>query len=773
MASGAGALRAAQRLLCFHGLPAPSSPWEDRQPIPLAMHKQSRIVEATTAWLVAGALLAFVLAYASPVERVDADAAVALLASQSLVERGSLRLDPYLGRPGLAYNLDTDYRVRRYQGAYYPNSLGVPIVSAPFVWVANRFGFDMLDQHAEFALQNLLSAVSCAVLFVLLFRLCLLFVGAGASVAIAGVSTFGTSVMSTGGTALWNSDYSLVFCALALLHLARRHVVPGARLNLSYLAVLVAAAFLCRPLSAPFALACLGYLLFEEDRRVAIGAEVLLVLVSLAVAFPRVVPLPWMTGHYSPGRLRYVNAPGFGAYAILLSPSRGLLVFSPFIVLTIAGAARYLRALRRDRLYWLCVVWVVVHTVFVAVDSGRWWGGHAFGPRLMVDLIPALVLLTCLVWRAIGLQGSALVRRVAVGTFAVLGAVSMAIHSGQGLFNPATHRWNLQPDIDRNPNLALAWRYPQFLASDGMLQARWNELERQDVEARRLTVPAMSLVAPIPFDSTKVVFVHWYEPEAGWRWTRGDVASVLVRLGRVDASRLHLVEVVAGALGRQHVRVAVNGVLSGEFELDGFAPVRQVVAVPGSGLRSGVVNDIELRVSNPSRPPGDVRWLGVALRQLRLLPMPETLSLVTYADDVFFGEGFSDAEAGWRWTNAPRAVVHYPAGQIDPAAEYALELRAGAYGHQRVDMTLNGTLVGHAGITGLEPVAVRSRFSGALLRPHAINRIELLVPDAAPAPGDPRRLGLSLVQIRIVPLAAAAGAARRSGSTGDAGRGGR
>ncbi|MCH7748456.1 MAG: cytochrome c biogenesis protein CcsA, partial [Acidobacteria bacterium] len=78
-------------------------------------------------------------------------------------------------------------------------------------------GFDMLDQRAEFATQNLLSALSCTLLFVLLFRMCRMYLGGAASLTIAVVSMLGTSLMSTGATGLWNSESSRIFVSLALL----------------------------------------------------------------------------------------------------------------------------------------------------------------------------------------------------------------------------------------------------------------------------------------------------------------------------------------------------------------------------------------------------------------------------------------------------------------------------------------------------------------------------------------------------------------------------
>jgi hypothetical protein len=89
----------------------------------------------------------FALAWGSPNQDVDSDPAIALLSSQALLDHGTLRLDGYAGDPACAYDLTKDRRVRRQGGSYAYYNVGVPLLSVPAVWVANRFGFHMLDQR--------------------------------------------------------------------------------------------------------------------------------------------------------------------------------------------------------------------------------------------------------------------------------------------------------------------------------------------------------------------------------------------------------------------------------------------------------------------------------------------------------------------------------------------------------------------------------------------------------------------------------------------------
>ena len=704
----------------------------------------------------AAAAFVFLLALFAPVEAVDSDPAVALLGAQAVIDHGSLRLDPYADREDLAYDLLNDYRIRQYfdRGLYYPNSLGVSIVSVPAVWVANRFGWHMLDQEAEFATQNVLSALGCAAVFLLLFLLARAYLGGVESLALALAGTLGTTVISTGATALWNTNVAMVFTGLAMLHVVRREA-RGEGVRLAYMAALLAAAFLMRPSSAFFGIACLVYLLRASNRRAVVSAGAALVLIALLVVLPVDQLWPWMFAHYSPARLRLHTPVGVGLYGVIASPSRGLFVFSPFLAVIGVGTVWYASRLWRDPVARLCAIWICLLTVMAAVVAGKWWGGHSFGPRLLSDVVPAFTVLACLVWREAtrsGFRG----RRAAAALFWVLAGVGVAIHSGQGLFNQATQQWNRMPNIDDDPSLAFDWRYPQFLATTASLDARLAALDKRG-EGRTVDLPVHPLGAPVAFDADDVTFTGWYPIERGWRWSRGPRASIGVRLGDdgIGTTPLYLLELVAGARLRQQVDIEINGTDVGQVDIEGFEATRRLVAVPGALLQPGADNVIDLVISDPGPVGSDERQLGVSFRALQLHRLPPDGLTVSYDDNAFFTDGFSAAENGWRWTDGVRARIDYPVADGRPpgapavAGDYMLELLAGANGRQRVEIAVNAIVVGEAVISGFAPTRVVLPIPPSAVTTNGINVVTLTLPDAASAPNDPRQLGLAVVSLTM------------------------
>src|SRR5262249_46940473 len=147
--------------------------------------------------------------------------------------------------------------------------------------------------------------------------------------------------------------------------------------------------------------------------------------------------------YYLPGFYRR-NPFFFEALAgLLVSPNRGLFVFSPIFVISIVGflllaVRRRLTALHLSLAASIAATWVVL-----AKANFLWWGGHSYGPRFFADLGPYLTgfLIPVVSW--IGATGGPR-RLLSAATVAMLAALSIAMHA-QGALNPATVAWNGLP----------------------------------------------------------------------------------------------------------------------------------------------------------------------------------------------------------------------------------------------------------------------------------------------------------------------------------------
>ena len=83
-----------------------------------------------------------------------------------------------------------------------------------------------------------------------------------------------------------------------------------------------------------------------------------------------------------------------GFLGLLVSPGRGLLVYTPITVFAILGVVARLRS--RDRsgppVYLVSALFSLA-LILVMSKWRVWWGGHCYGPRLLTDIAPCLVLL--------------------------------------------------------------------------------------------------------------------------------------------------------------------------------------------------------------------------------------------------------------------------------------------------------------------------------------------------------------------------------------------
>ena len=205
------------------------------------------------------------------------------------------------------------------------------------------------------------------------------------AVAAALLFGLGTSVYST-AQALWQHGTAILFLILALDAADRLwssqpehgHLVAGASIFLS----LAAAA---RPASIPMC-AILGLLVLGRSRRnLSPALTAALVPASLVAAYNvTFFGAPWAFGPRLAGR--FFGALPASLPGLLISPARGLFVFTPIALIALFGL---LQAARTKPFARALLSAVAAHILFLSAWN-EWHGGESFGPRLLTDMLPAL-----------------------------------------------------------------------------------------------------------------------------------------------------------------------------------------------------------------------------------------------------------------------------------------------------------------------------------------------------------------------------------------------
>jgi hypothetical protein len=382
------------------------------------------------------------------------DTRAARYASVSLVKRGDLDLDEFarsLGIRGPGAPLPY-FLSRGVDGSVVSRfGFGAPVAAAPVFAVALAAqGGGMTDRAGAYVgklASSLYVALAAAMLFLAARRL-----GAGRRAAVLVALIYGVlgTAWSQVAQGLYQHGPAQACLALGMYLLVRNGPVSVPLSGLAF-----AGAVVCRPPDAVFAVAALAYVVVRAVRRREAGAAIGFVLAAAPLAVVQAAynlhyfgepftfsQMQRVLGPDNPHASPYWSGhPLVGFFGQLLSPSRGLLVYSPV----------YLFLFWRVRETWASLpgavrAQVIAAAVLLLVQSRYygWYGGWSFGYRMLVDATPALALALL---PAVQRLSSA--RRL-IAPFALACAMSLAIHAaGAWCFTPLG--WDARPDVDQHP----------------------------------------------------------------------------------------------------------------------------------------------------------------------------------------------------------------------------------------------------------------------------------------------------------------------------------
>jgi len=399
------------------------------------------------------------------------DSKYTLLLAQNLLAGGGFELDRHfrgaLDATSAAGSLP--YQLKRQDGHVflaYPNASAY--LALPGVVVMNRFGLSVLDgageydPRAEMRMQRILACLVAATLTAVLYLAFRVLATAWLSALAALTATLGSVVLSNLTRALWAQSWAALLVGLVCWQLLRDHRESGA-LRPAAVGSALAWLALVRPPALLLVACVLGYLLAERRRSLrAVNSWMLLWWLLAGGLNLAVYGSLRQPSTYRAAELFSLAGGWQRTWDVLASPSRGLLVFMPWVLLA-ALALLYWRRIRARGLTAAALVAALLHLGLLGVYT-QWVGGACYGPRLWAELVPLLALAALGGFRAAldALRGGA---RAAL-IVAVLAACgwSLFVHV-RGAYAPETHRWNR---FLRNRELRMQaihdWRHPQFLA---------------------------------------------------------------------------------------------------------------------------------------------------------------------------------------------------------------------------------------------------------------------------------------------------------------------
>ncbi|MBX3049977.1 MAG: hypothetical protein KF753_00810 [Caldilineaceae bacterium] len=361
--------------------------------------------EHRTAFLVAALLFAcYLLTYTGIIQSSDGLAMFAT--TESIVRRGAADINQLRWMDIQQGSFGPDGEL------YSRKGLGMTLLALPLVWLARLWPAIGLTQTA-LLLNPLLTAWTGGLLYLAVIRL-----GWSRFAAIAAALAFGLATLAWPYTQTFFSDtmagwglFAALYWLLAFQQDRRKHLLfwAGLAWGLAYLSRAINLVTL-----PVYGLALLS--LLTEGKGLRIGDWRLgtgrinprfreWILFASPILAAGLISLWWNWLRFgAPLDSGYVESEAFngdwlfGLAGLLISPGRGLVWYSPVLLLAPLGVGWFWRRARWLLLSSACVA--LLYWLFY----GKWYmwhGGYSWGPRFLVPVLPFLLLMTAPAWQRI------------------------------------------------------------------------------------------------------------------------------------------------------------------------------------------------------------------------------------------------------------------------------------------------------------------------------------------------------------------------------------
>jgi hypothetical protein len=332
--------------------------------------------------------LAIALVYLAPGRKPENwDALPARYLPLSILREFDLDLDefPFLYEEVLQYYLQ--YSKGHYVSTFPP---GPPLLATPVYLLPVLSGLAPPSPWLPFLEKlsaTMIAALSAIFLYLALRRL----TAARIALMIVLVYAFGTSTFSVSSQSLWQHGPSQLLLAMTIYWLVRglheRWFVPFAGFTL-------AGAVVCRPTNLLIALPIALYVLHKHR-----GEFIQFVVFALP---PILFLLDYNQRYFgsffdtgygkslsNPFSFWWQNSLIEGLLSVLVSPARGLLIYSPIFLFSCVGIVLIWKRHKEPLLRYLSLAPLPIIFLFAKLN---WWGGWSYGPRYMADITPFLSL---------------------------------------------------------------------------------------------------------------------------------------------------------------------------------------------------------------------------------------------------------------------------------------------------------------------------------------------------------------------------------------------
>jgi hypothetical protein len=347
---------------------------------------------------VAFCIFVFVLSIylASPVTD-GTDTIWQIYVSMSFVKERNLDLDEY------RHLVDMDYKVQEINGhiySYFP--IGTPLLASPLTYLENRFlpkkNGKSLSSYLSKNIPNVyttdLAKLDASIIVALAISLFFLIareeLDLFKSIFITSIFAFGTSAWSTASRGLWQHGPSILMLTSCLYLAVLAKHKPWL---ISFTGIPLAFAYIIRPTNSISLVLFSGYIFFKYRKYLLPYMAWLLLILGGFVYYNFSVYGTILAPYYAASRLG--NQPLLFLAALagnLISPGRGLLVWSPVFILIGPQVFRIIKNISSSSLEFCLLIIILGHWAGIS-SFNQWDTGWFLGPRFFTDMTPYLMFL--------------------------------------------------------------------------------------------------------------------------------------------------------------------------------------------------------------------------------------------------------------------------------------------------------------------------------------------------------------------------------------------
>ncbi len=551
----------------------------------------------------------------APVKQI-VDSRYAIMLSQNLITYNSFKLDNYNIMKTIMFDKEGKlvktadnvtykypYQIESVNGhQYYLLPNGSSVLSVPLVYIYNIFGIyavntnNTLNDVNEAIIQRGIASFLMASLCVLIFKLATCYLPVRLSLAVVIVSAFGTQIFSTASRALWSHTWGIFIVGIViclLVRLEKETAFTGIKLG-----TLLSWLYFVRP-TYSIQIIIVSIYIFMRHRKIIVPY-----ILTGTVWLSGFIFYSWynygklLPSYYQSNRLSISNF--WVAFSgNLISPSRGILVFCPIIVFVIYTLIKYWKHLKCKGLVVVSISICTLHLLTISCFP-NWYGGSSYGPRLMTDVLPWLILLSILGLHALivdkdkCISGSSLklchvVFKLETIAVVILIIMSVSIHSVGAFSERANSWWHYIPSLNTDE-----MRISQFMSPSSLLYENQNKFEKEQEKIWDVKSPQfMAWYKPVyeyEFGekielkdyqaSGKYLKSGWGEPQKNGRWTQGGKSKLDMRTKPTDDDIMMLIDVVEMINADNKLTVRVNNEILENSSVVANGKMKVIVRIP-------------------------------------------------------------------------------------------------------------------------------------------------------------------------------------------------